>query len=83
MDQSVIEEIKNLRKNNAERLRIMAARTGEIAEEVLENMDKSDLLKAVAVSNVKKREAQRDTTERHITEAEIQLEIKRIKRMEM
>ena len=87
MDQSVIDEIENLRKNNTERLRIMAARTGEIAEEVLKNMDRSDLLKAVAESNVKKREAQRDTTERHMTEAEIQLEIKRMeiegKRMDM
>ena len=54
MDQSVIDEIENLRKNNTERLRIMAARTGEIAEEMLENMDRSDLLKAVAKSNVKK-----------------------------
>jgi len=84
MEQLINDEINNLRKTNTERLRITAARTGEIDEELLENMDRSDLLQVVAECKVKSREAQRDAAEHHLSESQVQLELKRmeLKRLE-
>lgn len=80
-----------LRKNNTERLRVMAARTGDIEDDDLETMDRTALLELVAKAILAKREIEKEAvgggavagmaSERTDTVRELELQIE-LKKME-
>ena len=94
MDQLSADEQDNLRKCNSERLRSMAARTGQMGEDDIAAMDRPALLQAAAQDLLSKKELPKDSAIQidsgrsvQIRDMEIQLELKRIdmenKKMEM
>lgn len=94
MDQLSADQIENLRKTNTERLRLMAARTGELDDDQLSNMDRAALLQVVAEGMLTAQETEAAASSKipmqrpdRMTDAEIQLEMRRMeleeKRMEI
>ena len=85
MDQLSADEQENLRKCNSERLRSMAARTGQMGEDDIAAMDRPALLQAAAQDLLSKKELPKDSPIQidsgrsvQIRDMEIQLELKRI-----
>jgi len=86
MDQLSAEQQENLRKTNNERLRIMAAKTGDADDEEIADMDRPALLQLVAQSMVDPREKLNrgagiklpPEKSDHVRELEIQLKLKRL-----
>jgi len=94
MDQLTANQAKNLCKTTNERLRLMAACTGDVDDEALMTTDRTSLLQVVAEDMVAKMEAKKGATSRRtsqrsdrMTDAELQLEMKCLemedRRMEM
>ena len=85
MDQLPEEQQKALRETNTERLRLMAAKTGDVEDEELEIMDRTALLAIVIKDTLARKgmekgaiagiESERKDTAR---ELEIQLELKKL-----
>jgi len=57
MDQLSAEQQETLHKNSTDRLRVMAARTGDVTDDELETMDRMALLVLMAISMVVKKGA--------------------------
>jgi len=55
MDQLSVQQQETLRKNSTDRLRVMAARTGDVTDDELETMDRMALLELMARSMVVKK----------------------------
>ena len=85
MEKLLSDQQETLRKANTERLRVMAARTGDVDDDELESMDRAALMDIVVKGMLAKKETDkgaiaRRTTEREDTarEMELQLELKKI-----
>ena len=89
MDTLKVEQQEALRKNSTERLRLMAARTGQVMEEELETLDRTALLEVVAKGILAKEDEEkgavggvvmRRESEKKYTarELELQLELKKL-----
>ena len=86
MDQLSPEQQENLRITNTDRLRVMAAKTGDADDEEIAAMDRPALLQLVAQSMVDPRETLNrgvgiklpSEKSDHVRELEIQLELKRL-----
>jgi len=81
MDQLPTDQQEALRKKNTERLRLMAARTGDVEDDELETMDRTALLEVVAKDIAFRRgQASRWKSGKsdQVREMELQLELKRM-----
>ena len=64
MDQLLPDQQESLRKTNTERLRVMAAKTGEVDEEKLMTLDRLALLEIVANDILDRKEVEKGATYR-------------------
>ena len=86
MDQLSIEQHEEVRKTNTERLRLMAAKTGEVEDEELETMDRTAFLAIVIKDTLARKRMEKGAiagkaSERRIDtarELELQLELKKL-----
>ena len=88
MEKLSTEQQDSLKKNSTDRLRIMAAKTGEVADDTLEAMDRNTLLEVVAKAMLVKKESEkvagvagaRRVSERIDTakELEMQMELRKL-----
>jgi len=85
MDQLPAEQQEALRKTNTERLRLMAAKTGDVEEEKLETMDRTALLAIVVKDNLARVGTEEGAIARRASERidtakelELQLELKKL-----
>ena len=87
MDQLPVEQHENLRKSNTERLRVMAARLGEVEDDEIASMDRPTLIQVVAQGLLTKKDSDQVASgrrESHKSERSKELELKvQLKRMEM
>ena len=79
------EQQEALRKTNTERLRLMAAKTGDVEEEELETMDRTALLAIVVKDNLARVGTEQGAIARRASERidtakelELQLELKKL-----
>jgi len=85
MDQLPTDQQESLRKTNTERLRLMAARIGDIDEDELTTMDRTALIDKVAKDRLDREEGEEGAVSSrkvektdHLREMELQLELKRM-----
>jgi len=92
MDQLPTDQQESLRKTNTERLRLMAARIGDVYEDELTTMDRTALIDKVAKDRLTREEGEEGAVSSrkventdHLREMKLQLELKRmeLKRMEL
>ena len=82
-----MEQHENLRKSNTERLRVMAARLGEVEDDEIASMDRPTLIQVVAQGLLTKKDSDQVASgrrESHKSERSKELELQvQLKRMEM
>jgi len=81
MDQLPTDQQEALHKTNTERLRIMAAKTYDVADDELETMDRTALLNVIATDIVARKGAtsrRRSEKSDQVREMEMQLELKKM-----
>jgi len=84
MDQLPEEQQENLRKSNTERLRVMAARLGEVEDDEIASMDRPTLIQVVAQTKKDSDKGASGRRESHKSERSKELELQvQLKRMEM
>ena len=80
MEKLSSDQQETLRKANTERLRVMAARTGDVDDDELESMDRASLMDIVIKGMLAKKETDKGavamrTTEREDTAREMELQL--------
>ena len=70
MEKLSVDQQETLRKANTERLRVMAARTGDVDDNELESMDRAALMDIVVKGILAKKETEKGAIARRVSERE-------------